>query len=827
MQSPKTLSTLKIIISYVLLGILALLVSVYVHGELQDYFKNNTEVRSDTKLLLTNSLLTNLHEAESVSKLAIQSKKQKHFTAYTKKIDSVRSTIDSIKKVTKSLQQQNLLDSLKVLLGKKEANIKALLTLKAANNTSLTITMALQQFDEMEASLGIITPEALAPNLKSLSPKAQETITKVAKYLNENIPENNSNAQTTKKTDSILKLSKNLLKEVTNERALAAKSLANKENSISATDLELSQQLRQISTSLEKEILLNSFNENIKKEAILKQSIRLAGLAAVLGFIVVGVFVFILKRDFWKAKLYRQKLEKEKHLSETLLKSREHLIRAVSHDVRTPLNTIFGYAELLRTSALSQKQSQQLAQIKSATDYVNNLVQDLLDFSQLEAGKMRPKNSTFNLHFLIKETAKNISMSHENEVISLILDIDKKLNRNVFNDALRIRQIISNILDNAYKFTKAGEIKIAVKLIQKIETDTSVSICISDTGIGIPTAQQKQIFTEFTQAENKAYEKQGGYGLGLTISKKLTELLGGSLGLQSTEGKGSLFTLTLPILFVDEASINTETKKVSSFKKPKSILVIEDDSTLLQLIGKLLKQANISAILINDFDELEQQNHLLYDIVLTDIEMPKTSGYNVLKNLSSGIYPHYNNQAIIAMTGRQDLDAKLLIEKGFSAVIRKPFTAIGLLKTVCEFIKIEDATSQNSKSEKTCIGLDEQKLFSVENLKLFLGGDINAIQELIQTFKNETLKNKRDLLTANQQQNYKQLSTIAHRMLPMFRQLNITRCIPILENLEKLDSEVNYHNVSHNQFQELHLALEQLLGALKNYDLAKHLNHSA
>lgn len=819
MRVPKTLSTLKIIISYLLLAVLALLASVFVYGEISDYLKNDTEVRSETKLLMANSLLTKLHEAERLSKLATQSGKEPQFTAYSLKIDSVRSNIDTMKRLAINQQQRYLLDSLKRLLDKKVANSEALLALKSKNQTGLAITTALQQFDKMEASLGIITPEALAPNLNTLSPKAQETIQKIAQYLNENVPETDSNTKKANKTDSILRLSKALLKEVKNENRLAAKSLANKENTINATDQELSLQLRHILDSFEKEIVMNSFNENIKKEAVLKRSIRLAGMAAVLGFLVVGIFVFILKRDFWKAKLYREKLEKEKNLSESLLKSREHLIRAVSHDVRTPINTIFGYTELLKTSALSRQQHTQLKQIKSAADYVNHLVQDLLDFSQLEAGKMNPENSAFNLVTLITNTAENVAMSHGNESISLRFDMDANLNRNIFNDPLRIRQIVSNIIDNAYKFTTDGEIKVLLKLITKSKTETSVSLQISDTGIGIPQTQQKQIFTEFTQAKNEGHSKQGGYGLGLTISKKLSELLGGHLTLESTEGKGSIFTLTLPITFVQKTQISNQTSEIIISKKVQKIMVIEDDSTLLQLIGEMLRQANINPILLNDFDELAQQDDLSYDLVLTDIEMPNTTGYEVLKKLQSGNYLHYNKQAIIAMTGRQDLAESGLLNKGFSAVIRKPFTARKLLELINEFSEIENSILQNHRIENPNTNSNDQKLFSVEKLKLFLGNDEKAIHELLQTFTNDTLNNKQALMKAHKEQNLTQLGAVAHRMLPMFRQMEILSCIPGLEILEKLDADQDGSKILNDEVHQLDMALEKLLGTLEETNL--------
>ena len=173
MRGSNTLFTQKIIVSYLLLAILALIVSLFVYAEIRDYLASDTEVKSETKLLIANSLLTQLHEAESLSKLAIQSKKQKHFNTYSLKIDSVYKDIDNMKRLTKSLQQHHLLDSLKLLLGKKVANNEALISLISKNQTSLAISMAQQQFDEMEASLGIITPEALVPNLKTLSPKAR------------------------------------------------------------------------------------------------------------------------------------------------------------------------------------------------------------------------------------------------------------------------------------------------------------------------------------------------------------------------------------------------------------------------------------------------------------------------------------------------------------------------------------------------------------------------------------------------------------------------------------------------------------------------------
>ena len=175
--------------------------------------------------------------------------------------------------------------------------------------------------------------------------KAQEAIRKVARYLNENIPSKETDINRAKKVDSVIQVSKALLKEVEKDNFTNEYSVANQELIINKTDLELTQQLRNIISSLEKETLVNSINDNINRKTTLKRSIHLAVIAAILGFLVVGVFTFIINRDFWKANLYRHKLEKEKEYSESLLKSREQLITTVSHDLRTPLNTITGYSE--------------------------------------------------------------------------------------------------------------------------------------------------------------------------------------------------------------------------------------------------------------------------------------------------------------------------------------------------------------------------------------------------------------------------------------------------------------------------------------------------
>lgn len=779
MDSKKNKFTFKIAFSYLLLVILGVVASYYIYNEVRDYITNETATVNDDKLLKTNSFLAELYEAESLSKLALQTRKNLNFVAYENKIDSICTNIEELKTLADSPHQQGLLDSLQMLLEKKAKNINALRTLRIQNQAGNAINSALKEFDKLEESLGIITPEGLAPNLNELSPKAQEAIKKVADYLNANIPPDDNPKLKNKQIDSVLQVSKNLLREVEKENKLNEKSLAKRETAINRTDVELSQQLRTILSSFEQEIMMNSIASTIKQESLLKRSIRLASIAALLGFLVVGIFTFILNRDFWKANLYRDKLEKEKEYSESLLKSREQLIATVSHDLRTPLNTISGYATLIEESGKIGINKDYITHIKSASTYVNNLVNDLLDFSQLEAGKMVAKKTTFRLDDLIRESSENIASHYENQNIELILELDESLEKPIITDAFRMRQIISNLLGNAFKFTEAGTVSLTGKIVEKSKSKI-VLLEIKDTGIGISKEKQNLIFQEFTQAENDTDKKYGGYGLGLTITKKLTELLNGSISLNSELGIGSTFTLKIPVEFgiIPQTAIQ---EKIDLQKL--KILVFDDDPSFLRLIGEFFKSSQIATLLYLDFNDYKPNQDFDFDLVLTDIEMPTITGYEIVSKFKSGTYPNYQNQPILAMTGRRDLSLEHFKNKGFAQLIRKPFSKTDLFQKLD--VLFNDRVPTKPIEPKSFVTNGDTD-FNLDTLKMFLGDDKNVLYQILYTFKLDTIENSKQLLDAVDNFDISQINKTAHKMLPMFRQLKVVKAIPILETFEQM-----------------------------------------
>ncbi|WP_318310609.1 hybrid sensor histidine kinase/response regulator [Flagellimonas crocea] len=768
--------TFKIILSYVVLGVLASLAAFFIYNEFKSYASAKNQDDSNKKLLMTNRLLTQLYEAENLSKLALQTKKPSDLKSYAQKVDSISQFIDSLKPLaqTSNGNQSSKLDSVQELLNQKVYNNAELRKLKVKNENNAFLDSVLEAFHEMEVDMGRITPETFAPNFDQLSPKTQESIKEYVALLNKNIPSSKTNGDANN-IDSILEISKSILNKAKIENASAEKSVLEKELQIYRTDLELSQKMRSILTDFERELVQNAFLDNLQQKQALKKSSRLAIGTVILGLVIIILFTFMISKDYWKVQRYREQLEKAKKYSESLLKSREQLISTVSHDLRTPLNTISGYSDLIARSGLDNKQSNYLKKIKSSSDYVEKLVNDLLDYSKLEAGKIQLDKVPFLLSQLIAETAVDFEEMQSKKGVSLQLDIDDKLKSPIVNDPFRIRQILTNLIGNAFKFTNAGYVRVSAKLVEKNKAHL-VKIEVTDTGIGIPKEKQKSIFQEFIQAEKSSKKAHVGYGLGLTISKKLTELLGGELNLESQVDQGSTFTVLIPVEFSNIKLVQDEPKDIETKSENLSVLVLDDDESMLGLISEICKIHHINTAAYGDFSNFDISKITDFDAVLTDIQMPVTDGFTVLKTIKETEY----SGPVIAMTGQDIRDTSEYLEAGFSEVLQKPFSADALLR----ILKAAGQTNYSFEVPDT-----DSSLFTIRNISPFLG-DLESVKEVLLVFLDNSEKNLKLLLSAVGNTNYNNIRSIAHKMLPMFRQLEAEKAITLLEYLENVSDDV-------------------------------------
>lgn len=796
MANSRNKFTLKIILSYLVLIALAVLVGFFLYSEFQNYTAENIEKTGEKKFIETGTLINLVYETDGFSRLALLSESEEDYEKYVVKTDSLFKKIKEIKSLTVNDFQIKQLDSVKSLIEEKNRNIEQLRILRLTNQKDTSLDDIMREVRKLEASVGLNSVESLIKDPSQLSRNERRIWQNYADYLNRDSTRDTAKVRS-KTVDSMLIASRYIVAEAKKLNSRIRKSLNQQENELIRNDLNISEQLREIIASFDREISKNNLIEKQKREASIKRTGDILKFAGLLGGIVVLLFSYFILSDFFRADRYKKNLEASKNYAETLLKSREQLISTVSHDLKTPLNTISGYSELIENSSLSEKQKYYLSQITSSSQFISQLVDDLLDFSKLEAGKLPLENVAFSLENIIENAANAVHQQYIEKPVELKISMSKSIKNKFYkSDPLRIRQVVNNLLGNAFKFTEKGSVEIRVEELSNAKTGVSkkneisnIQISVIDTGIGISKEKQELIFNEFTQAETEIAHKFGGNGLGLAISKKLTELLGGTLKVKSVLGEGSTFTLTLPLQHSNRI-LSTKTKNiVSSFSSLKAI-IIDDDQTMRALLKEILEQLKIDSETFSSYEQLknadsESRVDTNADFVLTDIQMPNTDGVTLLKNLKKGEVKAYKNQPIIAMTGSRERNREYYLKEGFAEMLAKPFSKEDLINILIHLFPNQwEAPEGSNESNTTNESSKSSDIFNLSLLNSFLSTP-EALEEVLNIFNQQTKTDLQLIDKAIEDNDVDKVKEITHRMLTMTRQLQAKDVVAILEKMEE------------------------------------------
>ncbi|KQB43475.1 Two-component system sensor histidine kinase [Flavobacterium daejeonense] len=793
---------LKVFISYIILVSLVASVGWVLYKENQDYSKIENKIAFEkNKVLKVSQLFSNVYKTESLARKTIQSNSETDYKNYIQETNSLQNRIGSLKQILSSEYQIKLLDSVMILLTEKTQNIKYLKAIKNKTSDEASVNEAIKELTQLEFSLSKLKLEDFTKNPEKLSSYQRKVLQNYIDYLNQNIPDDNSNTLTKKETDSILAASKRLLSKVKLETEKKKESLNIQESKLLTNELLISDQLRKVLRVIEQEILTSSTKNNTEKEKSLKKINQIITYAAILGLLLTLFFSILIASDFSKTQLYKKQLEIANFKTQNLLKNREQLISTVSHDLKTPLSTITGYAELLGNSTLNSKQNYYTNNIKSSSEFIARLVQDLLDFSQIEAGKINLDKKPFSLAETINEVAKNIQSVYPQKNIDLEILIDKKLENPIIGDAFRLKQVLINIIGNAYKFTPEGFIKIHAAL--NFDKNQAL-ISVEDSGIGIEKESQDLVFEEFAQANENIEKNYGGTGLGLAISKKIMTLLGGELYLKNSSKKGSCFEISLAVTFDTETKI--EEKKPSVYipnSLNKTIVVVDDDAHLLQLSCEVLKEYHQVLCFSNADQALQKLAFENFDLLITDIQMPEKDGFQFIEELQK--MSIYNNQPLIAVTGRTDLGEEIYTKAGFATLLKKPFSPNILLQTIDAIFDKKTLPVQNNTVK------NPENSFTLDSLKLFLKNDSEAVKNVVESFIASTNSNLVLLENAVQTLDYQKTKQLAHKMNPMFKQIEAIEITAILDQLESKECDATELVT---QFSNLKTKTNQLLTEL-------------
>ena len=709
---------LKITAGYTLLLAILLFSLVFVHREMEAL-----SAADDQQNLRTDSLLTLLHEKDqnTIQMLRVLSEANDSLLSASE-IEEIISEQDSV--ITQQRVQHRVItkrDSL-ITTPKKKGFFKRLAEVFSPSkqdsavlvNTSLevatdTILQPTTSKDSLQQKIRMATEEKRLQRKKTI----RRTSTKYQRM----------NTQLTARMDS-------LIKQYEEEMTLRARQ-----------DAELQQEVRM-------------------------RSARIIGGIAVGAVLLSAFFLILIMRDISRSNRYRQQLEVANKRAEDLLVAREKLMLAITHDFKAPLGSIMGYTELLSRLTEDERQRFYLDNMKSSSEHLLKLVSDLLDFHRLDLNKAEVNRVTFNPSQLFDEIYVSFEPLTAAKGLALQCHVAPELNGRYISDPLRLRQIVNNLLSNAVKFTQKGEISLTASY-----DSSKLTIAIADTGKGMASEDRERIFQEFTRLSGAQGEE--GFGLGLSIVKKLVTLLEGTIDVQSTLGKGSCFTVTLPLYPVGKSiaesesteSENADITEESAVIPPMKVirvLLIDDDRIQLNLTAAMLKQHGIDAVCCEQLEQLiEQLRSSVFDVLLTDIQMPAINGFDLVKLLRASNIPQAKTIPVIAVTARSEMDKAALHEHGFAGCLHKPFTVKELLMTVNEGQLSADEAHITEDMATAGINFSALTAYSED--------DPEAASSIIQTFIEETGKNIERMQQALNDKEVDGIAAMAHKLLPATR----------------------------------------------------------
>lgn len=379
-----------------------------------------------------------------------------------------------------------------------------------------------------------------------------------------------------------------------------------------------------------------------------------------------------------------ERLQRSNKLLEESLRENSTFMSKMSHEIRTPMNAIGGLTELLLGDKLTPDQEQLVRNINHSSQRLTALVDDILDYSRLEGGRVRLQPRNFKLNDLISDIiALNKSKAESNGTL-IHSRVDASIPTYLYGDADRLGQILNNLLSNAVKFTEAGHVHLRIFEDEEMLSRVRVGFEVEDTGIGIDESNLASIFDEFKQANTEIHSRYGGTGLGLAISQQLVELMGGSISVRSTIGKGSTFYFSIPFEIgkENEHAATSDPSDLSS----KTILLVEDDKMNQFVAQKMLDTTGVSIIIASNGQEAaEIASRQKFDLILMDIQMPVMNGFEATQRIRKK--SENVETPIIALTADVQGETKTkALEAGMNDLLTKPFHKTTLIETITSYL---------------------------------------------------------------------------------------------------------------------------------------------
>lgn len=526
--------------------------------------------------------------------------------------------------------------------------------------------------------------------------------------------------------------------------------------------MELTRRISQIMADIRSDEH-NALQQSLDKDMAARQSLLLKIiLLALAATVTAAVLSAYIKRSIRREREYRRSIEEAKDETERIMKQREQLLLTITHDIKAPAASISGFIELLKDSRLDRQTRLFIENIGASAKHLLTLVGALLDYHRLDAGKVKPHPVTFRPARFVSECVAAMKPQADEKGLDVKLDIcNDCLNRTFKGDTFRIKQIIDNLLSNAIKYTDRGCISVTADLgATAADGRQWTRISVADTGRGMTREECDKVFKAFTRlADAQGTE---GVGLGLSITKELVEMLGGKIKLESCKGKGSCFTVYLPLETDSEADEEKDTAKdeheeTAELACCRRVLIVDDDKLQLKLLAEMLKRIdrkNLLSIKMTTHPDEAIQAIATFrpDIMFVDIEMPEMSGTEVVRRIGDR-----RQMKVFAMTAHEPTIKDKLICDGFNGCLFKPFSIGSLAKVLS--VNIANEAEKETAPDK------------FHELTAFAEGDKEAEREIFRGYISE-LEEFVTLLENNDDKDLRHtVAHVAHKSLPLMKMI--------------------------------------------------------
>ena len=548
----------------------------------------------------------------------------------------------------------------------------------------------------------------------------------------------------------------------------------------------ITQEITNLLLQFHEEMLLNVISLGEEYEETLLKTLVWSVIIGILAVLLITALIIFVLRNIKTIRNIYEELRLEKHKTEELMESRQQLLLAISHDIKTPISSILGYLELWEMEEVMPQFHHELTSMQYSGKYILSLLNNLMEFTRLEQHKSQVTKEKIEIvPFFqdINEMFQPLCLTMKNK---LHFHFNVKDNPHILVDSLKLRQITINLISNAVKYTRNGEINVHIDEI--CEPDARIKITVSDTGQGIPKEKLKLLFEPFSRAVENSSGIEGT-GLGLFVVKGLVELMDGEIEIHSEENQGSTVIFSVPCA---PALGNAAPDKI--FTEPLKIWVIEDDITQCQVMASMLQKLGHTVITsttkgtFEDHLEIECNN---CNLVFADLVMGDFNGFDVLHQIKS-----ISHLPVVCFSGNTTLSKAELQAKGFDDYLEKPFTITQLENVISSIYQTQN--------------------FSLSDLNELFNNDKETVELLLHTFATTLPTDIQKFEQALAENNLRLLQQTAHRILPICKQLNASEVVALLE---KIGLSKKQPNIQFNDIREdailLIAGLKRLLSDIK------------